>query len=63
MPCHYCDELPPQPHIASAEEVGPSDPDTLMNIDNTQTPDPPAALPAFMTDSNTYGVYQVYPSG
>lgn len=63
MPRHYCDELPPQPPIASAEQAGPSDPDTLMNVDDTQIPDHPPALTGFTTDSNTYGIYQVYPSG
>ena len=63
MPQRYHDELPPQPlPITSAEQAHTSDganPDDNDIQLSENRPD----LVAFTTDSNSYGIYRVYPHG
>ena len=63
MPQRYRDELPPQPPpIASVEQAGTSDGANPDDNDIQLSENRPDLL-AFTTDSNSYGIYRVYPHG
>ena len=63
MPQCYHDELPPQPpSIVPAKQAGTSD-GANLDDNNIQLSENHPDLPAFITDSNSYGIYQVYPHG